>query len=168
MDELFRQLGELMLGSVPTMLIFLTLVGAYTALVYKPLTRVLAERRARTEGAVEEAHAKIAAADAKTQEYEARLRAARLEIFARREKQVQAWNAARDAAILSAREDSHRKVIAARATLAAEADAARTSMQSSIDQLAAEILRVILPAASASTAASTSTAAAGLSKERAG
>jgi F-type H+-transporting ATPase subunit b len=146
MDELLRQLGELVLGSVPTMLIFLVLVGAYIALVYRPLRRTLAERRARTEGAVQQAHAMIAAADAKAQEYEARLRAARLEIFARREKQVQEWNAARDAAIASAREDAHRKVVAARAALAAQAEAARASLESSIDQLSTAILGVILPA----------------------
>jgi F-type H+-transporting ATPase subunit b len=145
MDDLLRQVGELVLGSVPTMLIFLILVGAYTVLVYKPLKRTLAERRARTEGAIEKAHAAIAAADAKSQEYEARLRAARLEIFARREKQVQEWNAARDQAIAAAREESHRKVVAARAALASDAEAARGSMQQKIDQLATQILAVILP-----------------------
>ena len=107
-SDLSRQVGELVLGSVPTMLIFLILVGAYTVLVYRPLRRTLAERRARTEGAIEKAHAAIAAADAKSQEYEARLRAARLEILARREKQVQEWNTARDRALDAARGESHR------------------------------------------------------------
>ena len=160
MDELLRQVGELVLGSVPTMIIFLVLVGAYRALLYTPLRRTLDERRARTEGAVNNAHAMIAAADAKTQEYEARLRAARLEIFSRREKQVQEWNASRDAAVNAAREESHRRVTAARAALAEQAEATRASMQTSIDQLASEILSVILPAGSGQ--------AAGAGQERAG
>ena len=166
MDDLLRQLGELVLGSVPTMLIFLVLIGAYIVLLYKPLTRTLAERRARTEGAVNKAHAMIAAADAKSQEYEARLRAARLEIFARREKQVQEWNAARDAATTAARGEAYRKVVAARSALASQSEAARASMQSSIDQLASEILRVILPAGT-SPAASGVAPSAGTVEERA-
>src|ERR1700739_2174860 len=83
--DLLRQLGELVLGSVPTMIIFLVLVVAYRFILYGPLVRMLAERRARTTGALEAASAAIAAADARSQEYEARLRAARAEIFRQRE-----------------------------------------------------------------------------------
>jgi F-type H+-transporting ATPase subunit b len=146
MDELLRQLGDLFLGSIPTMVIFLILVAAYTVLVDKPLQRMLAERRARTAGAVEKANAAIALADAKAQEYEARLRAARLEIFSRREKQVQDWNKDRDRAAAQAREEALGRVKAARAALEQDTADARNQLESGIDQLASEILAVILPA----------------------
>ena len=55
MEEILNQLGELVLGSVPTMVLFILLVIAYGLLVRRPLDRVLAERRARTTGAVEQA-----------------------------------------------------------------------------------------------------------------
>ena len=57
MDETLHQLGGLLLGSVPTIFLFLLLVILYRFLVYGPLTRVLSERRARTEGAIEQANA---------------------------------------------------------------------------------------------------------------
>ena len=147
MDELLRQLGNLVLGSVPTMVIFLIVVGAYGALVDGPLRRTLEERRARTAGAVEKAHAAIALADAKAQEYEARLRAARGEIFARRDKQVQQWNQARDQAVTQARDTAQGRVREARLALEAQTSEARSQLESGIDQLASEILAVILPSA---------------------
>jgi F-type H+-transporting ATPase subunit b len=45
MDQILNQLGELVLGSVPTMVLFVLLVAAYNLLVRRPLDRVLAERR---------------------------------------------------------------------------------------------------------------------------
>jgi F-type H+-transporting ATPase subunit b len=76
MEDTLRQLGELLLGSIPTIIIMVLLWSAYSILVYKPLTNVLAERRNKTEGAVEKARADIAAAEARTAEYEQRLREA--------------------------------------------------------------------------------------------
>ena len=81
MEQTLKQVGELLLGAVPTILLLLMLYGLYTALVYKPLKKVLAERRSRTEGAIEKARADIAAAESKTFEYEAKLREAKLAVF---------------------------------------------------------------------------------------
>ncbi|HEX3470128.1 MAG TPA: hypothetical protein VHT28_02995 [Silvibacterium sp.] len=144
-DELLRQLDELVLGSVPTIIIFVFLVLAYRFVLYGPLMRMLAERRERTQGAVEKAHAAIAAADAKSQEYEAKLRAARAEIFHRREQQVRQWNAQRDSALASARLAAEERIDAARTAIEAEAAAARRQIEVSVDQLAGQILRTILP-----------------------
>jgi F-type H+-transporting ATPase subunit b len=145
-DELLRQLGGLVLGSVPTMIIFLILVFAYKFILYNPLVKTLAERRARTTGAVEAAHAAIAAADAKSQEYEAKLRAARAEIFHQRELRVQQWTAQKDAALASARQAAQERVAQARSGIEAEASAARTQIESTIGQLAAKVLQAVLPA----------------------
>ena len=52
MNTILTQLGGLFLGSVPTIVFFVLLVIAYGYLVRRPLDKVLAERRARTVGAV--------------------------------------------------------------------------------------------------------------------
>jgi F-type H+-transporting ATPase subunit b len=152
-NEMLRQLGDLMLGSVPTMIIFLVLVLAYRFILFGPLSRVLAERRERTQGAVEKAHAAIAAADAKTQEYEAKLRSARAEIFRQREQRVQQWNAQRDTALASARFAAQEKVEQARHAIEADAADARRQIQGAVDQLAGQILRAVLPSEHAEGAA---------------
>lgn len=146
MDVIFKQLGDLLIGSIPTAIIFIFLVLAYRFLLYGPLTRTLAERRERTQGALEKAAVAIAAADAKAQEYEAKLRAARAEIFKHREQLMQQWNAERDRALASARLAAQERVRAAESTLKAQAAEARKQIEGSTEQLASQILRAILPA----------------------
>jgi F-type H+-transporting ATPase subunit b len=146
LDDLLHQLGDLVLGSIPTIIIFVFLVIAYRFLLYRPLMRTLAERRERTLGAIEKAKAAIAAADAKSQEYEAKLRAARAEIFHRREQRLQQWNAQRDAAIAAARHAAQEHVASARAAIEAEGAEARRNIESSVEELAGQIMRAVLPA----------------------
>jgi F-type H+-transporting ATPase subunit b len=146
MDVILQQLSDLFLRSVPTVVLFLLLLGLYRVLVHDPLLKVLAERRARTTGAIEKAHAAIQAADAKAQEYEARLRAARAEIFRAREQRVQAWIRERDAVLEDARHAGSERVKQARAAIEAEAKEARLVIDRGADRLAADILKAILPA----------------------
>ena len=69
MDQTLKQLGELLLGSIPTIVFLVLLYFFYRVLVHTPLSKVLAERHSLTEGAVQRARADIAAAEAKTAEY---------------------------------------------------------------------------------------------------
>ena len=76
MNVILGQLGGLLLGSVPTIIFLVLLLVIYTYVVDKPLSKVLAERHSRTEGAIEKAKADIAQAEARTAEYEQRMREA--------------------------------------------------------------------------------------------
>ncbi len=145
MDQILHQLGGLLLGSVPTILLFVVLIILYRVLVYGALTRVLAERRARTEGAMEQAHDAIAAADAKAQEYEAKVRMARVEIFHAREQRLARWNRERESALSEAREAGHRRIAQAKAALDLDKDAARQAIQNSAEDLATEVMRAVVP-----------------------
>jgi F-type H+-transporting ATPase subunit b len=144
---MMQQLGTLFIGSVPTMLLFIVLVLAYQFLVQGPLTATLKERRARTEGAVEDAHKAIAEAEARAEEYAAKLRQARAEVFKVREQRVQQWNAERDAALDVARKAAGLKVSQAKAQLEAEAAEAKTALQASAGDLARLVANAVLPAA---------------------
>jgi F-type H+-transporting ATPase subunit b len=145
MDETLHQLEGLLLGSVPTIFLFLLIVTLYRLLVYGPLTRVLSERRERTEGAIEQANAAMAAAAAKTQEYEAKLRAARSRIFHARQLKLEQWSRERDSAVAEAHAAAQRQVEEAKSALQAQTSAAHRTIEASIDQLAGEILAAILP-----------------------
>ena len=145
MDQILKQLGDLIVGSIPTAILFILLVVAYRFLLYGPLTRTLAERRERTQGAVEKAAAAIAAADAKAQEYEAKLRAARAEIFRHREQLIHQWNTERDHALASAQLAARERVRAAEAALKQQAAEAQKQLEGSTEQLASQILKAILP-----------------------
>jgi F-type H+-transporting ATPase subunit b len=151
MDPLLKQVGDLLLGAVPTAVMFLLLYAIYTALVGKPLKKMLEERRQRTEGAILKARADVAAAEAKTQDYEQRLRDARLAIFKAQEVRRQAAQKARAEAVSEAREHAHQQVRDARAAIEQDMAAARQSLQAESETLAADIIRTILkPAGGAS------------------
>ena len=145
MDETLRQLGALLLGSVPTIFLFLLIVVLYRFLVYGPLIRVLGERRERTAGAIEHANAATAGAAAKTQEYEAQLHAARAKIFQERLAKQQQWSKERDGAIAEAQEAAHRQLHEAKAALADQTRAAHRTIDGFVDELAGEIVDAILP-----------------------
>ena len=144
MDEILRQLGELLLAAIPTVVVFLVLFFAYKLIVHKPLVAVLDERRARTQGAVEKANADIAAAEARTAEYEQRLRDARLSIFKKLEARRQQWLQARTAAVAEARVAAETRVKAARAALEQDVEQAKVTLQSESETLANQIIRTVL------------------------
>jgi len=146
MQEILSQLGGLLLGSLPTLILFVFLVLAYQYLVQGPLSKTLAERRARTAGAVEGAHQAIAAAESKADDYATRLRHARAEIFKAREQRLQEWTQERDRQLDSARRSASQRVADAKVDLLKEADDARTALITGADQLAEQVVRAVLPA----------------------
>jgi len=143
---MLHQLGGLVLGSVPTMVFFILLVVAYGILVRRPLDRILAERRARTTGAVEQAREAISAAEAETAVYEDRLRKAKGEIFAAREQRLKQWNAERDEALAQARGATSEKVKSAKAEIERSVAVARQQIEGMSAELSEQIMRAVMPA----------------------
>lgn len=146
MDEILHQLGELVLGSVPTMVLFVLLTVVYSVLVRRPLERVLAERRARTLGAVEQARGAMATAEAETTAYEEKLRNAKREIFEAREQKRKRWNEEREAALAEVRETAQRRIQAARQEIEQSAADARARIDSVSSELSSLVLNAVLPA----------------------
>ena len=144
MDETLRQIGGLLLGSIPTVIFFLLLYGLYTVLVHKPLARVLAERHARTQGAIEKARADVQSAEARTAEYEQRLRDARVALFKAQEARRAQASQARAAAIAEARSKAQAQVEQARAAIENEKRVAKQSLEGEAGRLASEIIRSVL------------------------
>ena len=146
MQEIIEQVGKLLLGSIPTLTLFILLVIAYQLLVQGPLGKTLRERRARTTGAVEEAGKAIAAAESRTAEYGNKLRQARAEVFRIREQRLKEWALERDSALEAARNAAVVRVLEAKVGLETEAAAARKTLLASADQLAEQVVRAVMPA----------------------
>ncbi len=150
MEETLRQLGELLLGAIPTVILFVITFLLYRYIVHGPLERVLQERYARTEGAIEKARADVAAAEAKTAEYEHRLREAKMAIFKAQETRRQQMLQTRQAAIAAARDRASAQVMQARERITQELEAAKRQLQPESERLASEVIRTLLrPAAAA-------------------
>ena len=144
MDEILGQLGGLLLGSVPTIIFIVLLYFIYSAVVHKPLVAVLAERRSRTEGAIEKARADIAQAEARTADYEQRLREARMTLFKNQEARRQLALQARAAAVAEARAKAQAQVDHARQAIEQDKVSAQAGLEAESGKLAAEIIRVVL------------------------
>ncbi len=147
MDQTLHQLGELLLGAVPTVVLLTLLYALYANIVHKPLRRVLEERRSKTEGAVEKSRADIAAAEARTAEYEQRLREARATVFRAQEARRQAAMQARANAIAEARSRAQAQVQAAKKDIEKDREAAQAALQGEAAALAQEIVRRVLQSA---------------------
>src|SRR5437762_156806 len=102
-QALLQALEGFLVGAIPTIIFIFLLFVVYRALVHTPLQRVLHERYERTEGAVAKAQADIAAAAAKSSEYELRLREARQAVFKVQEAHRQKLAQSREAAVQARR-----------------------------------------------------------------
>ena len=149
MDQTLQQLGELLLGAVPTVILLALLYALYTLIVHKPLQRVLAERRSKTEGAVEKSRADIAAAEARTAEYEQKLREARAAVFRAQEARRQSVLQARTNALNEARRKAQVQVQAAKKDIENDRAAAEKGLPADAAALAQEIMRRVLQPAGA-------------------
>lgn len=149
MDQTLKQLGELLLGSIPTVILFLVLYFLYAVLVHKPMARVLAERRAKTEGAIEKARADVSAAEARTAEYEQRLREARLAVFKAQEARRQQVVQQRTTAVNEARAKAQQQIEQARGVIQKEKADAQASLTAEAGKMATEIIEAVLSPAGA-------------------
>jgi F-type H+-transporting ATPase subunit b len=144
MDAILHQLGELLLKAIPTFLLVVLLSIYLKSVFFKPLEKVLQQRYDATEGARKAAEASMERAVAKTQEYEAALRAARAELYQAQEQAHKQLQEHASAQIAEARRQADDTVEQARQGLAAEAETAKASLAAESENLANQIADAIL------------------------
>lgn len=152
MDTTLRQVGQLLLDAIPTVVLLLLLYVIYQNLLRKPLERVLAQRRDRTEGAVTKARAEVATAESRTQEYEQKLREARLAIFKAQDARRQQAQRLRTQALAEARQRAQQQLREAKLAIDQDMAEARTTLQDETQRLASDIIRTVLKPAGATPA----------------
>ncbi|HEY2040664.1 MAG TPA: hypothetical protein VGG95_13415 [Edaphobacter sp.] len=146
MDQILNELGGLVLGAVPTMILFILLVIAYGLLVRRPLERILTQRHARTAGAMEQAKGAMAAAEAETDAYEEKLRKAKGELFEARERRLKQWAEEREAALGQVRKSAQERVSSARQGIEQSVTEARAQIEDNSAELSSRVLAAVMPA----------------------
>jgi F-type H+-transporting ATPase subunit b len=150
MDAILRQIGELLVNSIPTIISVLILWTAYRFIVHGKLRQVLQQRHALTEGAIERARQEIAVAEKRTAEYEQRVREARSQIYKTQQANRQRVMEERNAALAESRQRAGEMVKKARAVLEAETKDAKGALEQQAGVLADQVIATILkPAAAA-------------------
>jgi F-type H+-transporting ATPase subunit b len=147
--DIVKQVGELLLSSIPTIICLLVVWGSYRFLVHGKMQEILAARHARTEGAIQQAAAAIAEAEGRTAEYEQKLREARARVYATQESYRNRVLEQRAKAIAEARSQSSELVKSARAALVDDVAQAKGGLQKQADMLADQIIASILKPATA-------------------
>jgi F-type H+-transporting ATPase subunit b len=148
MDAILRQIGELLISSIPTILSVLIVWTGYRFLVHGKLKQVLEQRHALTEGAIERAQQEIAIAEKRTAEYEERVREARAAIYKAQQANRQRLMDERNAALAEARKRAGEMVKKARVILETETTEAKATLEQQATVLADQIIAMVLrPAA---------------------
>ncbi|MBI1898224.1 MAG: hypothetical protein HYZ57_10310 [Acidobacteria bacterium] len=144
MEAILPALGELLLQALPTFFVVLFLHFFLKAIFFKPLEKVLAQRREATEGARQQAQRSLEAAAQKTAEYGESLRAARTEIYKEQEELRRQWRAEQAARVQEARRNTDLIVKQAKEQLAAEAAEARRALEGESRAIADAVTAAIL------------------------
>lgn len=142
--EILRQLGELFLQAVPTVLIILVFYVILRGLFFQPLLKVMAEREARTIGARKAAENAQQAAAEKVKQYQNALREARAKVYAEQEAARKKLLDERAAKLKDARAKAATQVGGAKEQISSELVAAVKDVETSVSQLSAEIVSRLL------------------------
>jgi F-type H+-transporting ATPase subunit b len=142
--EILRQLGELFLQAVPTVIIIFVFYVILRALFFKPLLRVMAEREARTIGARKAAEAAKNSAAEREKQYQDALREARAKVYAEQEAARKKLLDERAAKLKDARAKASTHVGEAKERVSKELIAALGDVEAGAAQLSAEIASHLL------------------------
>src|ERR1700681_2692339 len=144
MEQILHALAGLLLKAIPTVCLLIILNLYLRVMLFGPLQKVLTQREELTEGARRAAEKSLANADRKQQEYEAKFREARAEVYRAQEETRKQWLEDQSGQGAQARERSESAIRAAREQIAAEAAAARQTLGESSGVLADQIANAIL------------------------
>jgi len=142
--DILHSLGQLFLGSVPTIIIVLLFYLFLRSVFFTPIQRAMAEREARIDGARAEAAAVEAEAKHEMDSYHEALRQARATIFAEQEAVRRDALENRAKLLKAMRARAQEEVLAATKRVEAELEAARAQVEREAPTLAGDIARVIL------------------------
>ena len=144
MEQTLQALGGILLKAIPTVILLLILHAYLRAVLFAPLEKMLQQRAELTDGARKAADQSLAAAEAKAQEYETKLREARAVVYKEQEETRRRWLEDQSAQLAQTRSSADAAVRKAKEELAAEAAAARTALAQTSSALADEIAASLL------------------------
>jgi F-type H+-transporting ATPase subunit b len=144
MDQTLHALGGILLKSIPTIVLLLFLYFYLKLMLFGPLTRVLKQRDELTAGTRNAAQKSLKDAERKVQEFEAKMREARAEVYREQEETRKRWLVDQASQVDSARERTGQTVQKAKELMAGESATARQTLAESSAALADQIATAVL------------------------
>jgi F-type H+-transporting ATPase subunit b len=149
MESTLHDLGQLLLKAVPTIFLLLVVHFYLKRMFFRPMSDVLAQRRAATEGQRESAEALKAKANEQTKSIEAQLRQAREAMYQEQEEARRKWTTDQGTQLDQARQQARDLIHQSKQQLDAEAATAKSKLEPYADTLADEIASRLLERTSA-------------------
>jgi F-type H+-transporting ATPase subunit b len=144
MDQTLHALGGILLKSIPTVVLLLFLYFYLKLMLFGPLTRVLKQRDELTAGTRAAAQKSLGDAERKVQEYEAKMREARAEVYREQEETRKRWLEDQASQVEGARTRTGQTVQQAKEEMAVEITAALQTLAASSAELADQIATAVL------------------------
>ncbi len=144
MEATLKALGDLLLQAIPTVVFFVLLTLYLKYVFFRPVARILEERRKATEGVRELAQRAFEAADKKHSEFEHALHIARAELHQEHEALRRQWSEEQAQAIAQARAEADTRVQAAKQQIAEEAARAEADLDARIETFSRQIEDAVL------------------------
>lgn len=144
MSSTLQALADLLIRSVPTIIFFIVLTYYLKYMFFRPLQKVLDERRRATEGVRGLASEANEAADRQLSEFEQALQRARNEIYKYNDDLRRQWNEEQLMLLDQARAEAAEKLKAAKQLINEELEAAEAELRASVEPLSEEIIQTLL------------------------
>jgi len=149
MESTLHDLGQLLLKAIPTLFLLLVVHFYLKRMFFRPMSEVLAKRRASTDGLREKADAMRASALEQTKSIEEQLRQAREVIYQEQEEARRGWTADQGAQLEAARKQARELTQQSKHQLDDEAAVAGNQLAETSDALADQIVNALLERTSA-------------------
>ncbi|HEX5228075.1 MAG TPA: ATP synthase F0 subunit B [Bryobacteraceae bacterium] len=144
MEKTLHDLGQLLLKAIPTVFLLLVVHFYLKFVFFKPMSKVLAERRAATAGQRESAEALRAKAEEQTRSIEEQLRQAHEAIYQEQDEARRQWTSEQTAQLDEARQKARELIHQSKQQLDAEAVDAKNKLGAYADTLADQIAKTLL------------------------
>jgi F-type H+-transporting ATPase subunit b len=139
MEATLQALGALLLKATPTIFLLLVVYLYLKWMFFRPLEKVLTERRQATLGTHQKAEALLAKASETASAVEKQLREAREEIYQQQEDERRRWIAEQTTQLDQARQATRELIQQARQQLEKDAALAKRDLAAAADGLAEQI-----------------------------
>jgi F-type H+-transporting ATPase subunit b len=144
MEQTLQALSGILLKAIPSALLLIILHFYLKGMLFRPLEKTLKRREELTAGARKAADESLAAAERKAQDYEAKFRDARAEVYRQQEETRKSWLEDQSKQVAAAHDRSTEAMAAADKRLAGETAAAKQNLVETSAALADRIANTVL------------------------
>ena len=144
MTSTLLSLGDLLITAIPTIFFFVFLTLYLNVMLFRPIARILEERKKATEGVRDLAQRAYEMTESKTLQYQRALDLARVQIHQEHEALRRQWSEEQAAAIAKVRIESELQIQDARREIAGEVEREEAAAEKTAESLSESVVATLL------------------------